>query len=395
MELAFRQQRSTYRGLCFAILFLSLGGVTSLVPHRTLASPIVSEIHPSSLARTDLQVQQQLVAVGDWQGPAAVVAVNLQGNGLRLRPFWASPNQLTGILDTPAAATRQGAIAAINAGFFNRDTQQPLGAIRRDGRWISGPILGRGIMAWNDAGEFLFARMRFQEEVHIGQSGRAVTLPIADLNSAYLQSGFARYTLDWGYRYTTQTDGEVVTTVVNGAIAAIREAQLAGSLEVSIPPNGYLLVARQSEAVAQARQFRPGDVVEGVAKLDPLEIAQYPHAIGGGPLLLQAGEVVLDAERERFQPTFAEQRAARSAVGRLADGRLLLVAAGKGEENSGLTLAEMALLMQQLGCVDALNLDGGTSSTLYANGAIANFAGDPPRVNNYLGIFPVTVLAQQ
>ncbi|MEM9567634.1 MAG: phosphodiester glycosidase family protein, partial [Cyanobacteria bacterium P01_E01_bin.34] len=90
---------------------------------------------------------------------------------------------------------------------------------------------------------------------------------------------------------------------------------------------------------------------------------------------------------ERFRPPFPTQRAARSAVGLTAERQLLFVTAGKGEEDTGITLGEMAVLMQQLGSQQALNLDGGTSSTLYVGDRVVNFNGRPPRVHNYLGIF--------
>ncbi|NJO85959.1 MAG: phosphodiester glycosidase family protein, partial [Synechococcaceae cyanobacterium RM1_1_27] len=62
------------------------------------------------------------------------------------------------------------------------------------------------------------------------------------------------------------------------------------------------------------------------------------------------------AELEQFQPSFITQRAARSAIGLSAEGSLVWVVAGQAQESTGLTLAEMAALMQQLGSVQALNL---------------------------------------
>ena len=42
--------------------------------------------------------------------------------------------------------------AAINGGYFNRNNRMPLGAIKRDGKWLSSPILNRGAIGWNDRG---------------------------------------------------------------------------------------------------------------------------------------------------------------------------------------------------------------------------------------------------
>ncbi len=51
---------------------------------------------------------------------------------------------------------------------------------------------------------------------------------------------------------------------------------------------------------------------------------------------------------------------------------VLLVADGRSSENAGLTLYELAEVMQSLGCTQAYNLDGGSSTTMYFNGQVMN-----------------------
>jgi len=65
----------------------------------------------------------------------------------------------------------------------------------------------------------------------------------------------------------------------------------------------------------------------------------------------------------------------RTALGRTKDGRLVMVVVDgryKDRRSVGMTLAELAQLMGDLGCVDALNLDGGGSSTLVISGELIN-----------------------
>jgi len=45
---------------------------------------------------------------------------------------------------------------------------------------------------------------------------------------------------------------------------------------------------------------------------------------------------------------------------------------GRQENSSGMTLSELASLMKELGCVNAINLDGGGSTQMYLNGRIVN-----------------------
>ena len=63
----------------------------------------------------------------------------------------------------------------------------------------------------------------------------------------------------------------------------------------------------------------------------------------------------------------------RTAVGRDASGRLILVVVdGRSTFSAGVTLLNLAKIMQEFGAVDAIELDGGGSSTLWYNGSIRN-----------------------
>jgi hypothetical protein len=92
-------------------------------------------------------------------------------------------------------------------------------------------------------------------------------------------------------------------------------------------------------------------------------------AIGGSPMLVKDGVVrVTDAE-ELIEVNNTARRA-RTALGYTADGIVLLVTV-EGDNPpaaSGLTLAETAALMRTLGCVGALNLDGGGSTSMVVGG---------------------------
>jgi hypothetical protein len=47
-------------------------------------------------------------------------------------------------------------MVAVNGGFFNRVRQLPLGAVRLDSEWLSGPILNRGAIGWDRNGPLMF-----------------------------------------------------------------------------------------------------------------------------------------------------------------------------------------------------------------------------------------------
>jgi exopolysaccharide biosynthesis protein len=71
----------------------------------------------------------------------------------------------------------------------------------------------------------------------------------------------------------------------------------------------------------------------------------------------------------RNDRTFVTQRHNRTAIGIRDDGTVLLVTIdGRTRQSEGLSLPDLTRLMRYLGCRDALNLDGGGSTTMYVEG---------------------------
>jgi exopolysaccharide biosynthesis protein len=94
-------------------------------------------------------------------------------------------------------------------------------------------------------------------------------------------------------------------------------------------------------------------------------------AIGGGPVLIQNGEVnITNNEELMFTGKSKDNLEPRTAMGYTADGKLIiLVVQGRFPGTAeGLSLPQMAQLFKDLGCVEALNLDGGGSSCMLVNG---------------------------
>lgn len=89
-----------------------------------------------------------------------------------------------------------------------------------------------------------------------------------------------------------------------------------------------------------------------------------------GPALVEAGERSVDENQEVGKAMASNPRTALGILGDLH--YLFVVADGRSSESSGLSLYELAGIMQDYGCETAYNLDGGGSSTLYFNGQVIN-----------------------
>ena len=200
-----------------------------------------------------------------------------------------------------------------------------------------------------------------------------------------MRGGIARYTSQWGANYQPLINQEIVLSVVNNRVATWQELGKSGSANIPIPSNGYLLVARANASIA--RQLPVGTPLQVSQTTQPPQFQPYPQIVGAGPLLIRQGITVLNAAAEGFSPAFIQQAALRSAVGQTAQGDLLLVTIASTPGGSVPSLAEMAEIMQHLGTIDALNLDGGSSSSLYLGGKVLNRSPrTAARIHNAMGI---------
>lgn len=357
----------------------------------TLPNPnrLVIDLRPDAMIPRDilwapgLRWQQEYRTLGNARFPVTWLTVNPQQPGLQLKPIWSNPNSLVGIAPIAQTAQQWQAAAAINGGFFNRKNQMPLGAIRRDSQWISSPILNRGAIAWNNNGEVVMGRLTLQETVTNAAGQKFLILA---LNSGYVQAGIARYTTNWGSSYTPLTDNEVIVTVQNNQVTTQQPGGPAGQKPFPIPQNGYLLTLRANQGAAVA--FPINSNLTLTSETLPSDFDRYPQVMGAGPLLIQNRQIVLNAADEKFSQAFVKEKASRSAIAQTADGNLLIVAVHNRVGGPGPTLSETAQIMQQMGAINALNLDGGSSTSLSLGGQLLDRSPrTAARVHNGIGIF--------
>ena len=314
--------------------------------------------------------------------------VDLKQPQLKLRPIWSnpdnSPNGMLGVSPLSQMAGQAGAVGAINGGFFNRIRRLPVGAIRQGGRWLAGTALVRGAIAWNETGDVLIDRLNFSEEI---TTGNQTQIKLTNLNSGYVQRGIARYTPTWGSNYSPLTENELLIVVKGDRVVAQYQGAAVGVGQLPIPNDGYLLVARQTPEAA--KQLPLGMTVRGRQAFVPNQFAPFPNLIGAGPLLLKNGNLVLDAKAETFQAGFDTQAADRSVIATMPQkGKLLLATIQAAPSGQAPNLFQTAAVLKKLGAVDALNLDGGSSTTLYLGGQILNRSiTQTASVHNAIAIF--------
>ncbi|MDB5223682.1 MAG: hypothetical protein JWN83_2349 [Chitinophagaceae bacterium] len=112
------------------------------------------------------------------------------------------------------------------------------------------------------------------------------------------------------------------------------------------------------------------NVVSHSSSIPSLKKWKMKTAIGGGPVLLQNGEIKITNNEERmFVGKAINDKHPRTAIGYTKDNKLIiLVVEGRNANAHGATLTQEAQIFKDLGCIEALNLDGGGSSCLLING---------------------------
>ena len=305
------------------------------------------------------------------------IRIEPRNGPLRLTPLIPQTG-MEGLVTLPQLALQNQALVAINGGYFNRVRQLPLGALKLNGRWMSGPILNRGVAAWSGRDLPRFGRLSLQEWV-LDRSGQR--LPLLVVNSGFVQRGISRYDEAWGSVYRALSGNETALLLQRGTV---RNRYESGQLEQGVPlrPGDTLLVARGGALLPWGEQ-------------EPLELVSQPSSplgsadqvVGGGPLLLQEGRLVLNGVAEGFSPAFLRQGAPRTILA--SDGLEVWLITVEGESGPGPTLDETARLLLQMGLRDALNLDGGSSTGLVLGGSLqVKGRGVAGRVHNGIGLIP-------
>jgi Phosphodiester glycosidase len=285
----------------------------------------------------------------------------------------------------------------VNGDFFNLQTGHPTGLFLRDGVLWARPSQWRSALALGLDGRLLVDLFDFDAT---WQGATGAPRRLHELNRPVEQnlSKVGLFTRSWGDE-TPRARG-ALELVLGGFPRATLDADLTGTVaaverggRTSIPVGGAVLQARgEKRKVLQARG------PAGTAMTVRLHVPELPagtlEAIGGGPTLVRNGAVVAQAG-QGFSPDTYAVRHPRTAVGQLANGRLLFVVAdGRSSRSYGLTTRALARVMADRGAVTAMALDGGGSSTLAFDGRVLNTPSDgaPRRVANglfvhYYGIY--------
>jgi len=256
------------------------------------------------------------------------------------------------------AGEARGLVAGgVNADFFTFvPPGVPIGPHVRAGRVIAGPWT-RPVLGFDSAGVPAVTTFSASGVVVIGSE----YIPVGAWNQRRLP-GVALFDAAWGP--TTDTASGVLEVTLSGDSSRVVGLDT-GTAGVAIPRRGVVVVFGR-EVSANTRRLVAampmGTRARWAVSLEPF----HPRdAVGGFPVLL--GDSVLSPGLDSAGgPNFGPVRHPRTAVGIAAGGRRLLLVTVDGRQtpySDGMTLRELAEFFRTLGVANAINLDGGGSTT--------------------------------
>ncbi len=298
------------------------------------------------------------VTVTSWdettpRGPirAHLMAIALDTPGLAVDYAYAGVVRRTAPLTSILA--RHRAVAGVNGDFFDiGDTGAPLGLglDRQEG------LLNARTAGWNAAFYFDKAGLpQIDTLPMVARYKQHPLMPITTVNSPEVQpGGIGVYTPAWGYTSGYAITGGQTKDVRMVRIHKGRVVETKPRLPASKKIEGIMLVGRGEGAKELAR------LKKGTKATVRWWLKNSPRmAITGNKVLINDGLVTVVDDREMHP---------RTAIGidRETNMLLLLVVDGRQKFSRGYTMVELANRMIDLGADEALNLDGGGSSTMVA-----------------------------
>ena len=261
-------------------------------------------------------------------------------------------------------ANKDNIVAAINGDFFNGTSVNgnTIGLSISNGELLTttyyeneikdsfaSVILDEDNEAWVDY---------FTHKITLRNKKNKEELLIAEYNKVSTNYEYpVIYTSDWGkYSYGSKLSLTEML-VKDGKVKEIRE----NGEPFEIPEDGFVVATYGETAKRMMEDFKKNNKVEVDIEMD-LDIDEIKMAVSGGAVLVQEGEIP-----ETFSSNITGSNP-RTAIGVSKDGNTLYLVTVDGRQVSsiGMTQTELAEFLKEKGVYNAINLDGGGSTTMVA-----------------------------
>ncbi len=341
-----------------------------------------------------LQIARGESSSDDTTGPWLINMLRVDPSRASLRVFHAL-DEGVGLETTSSLTARHKAVAAINGGYFRTTGPfrgESVGLLMLDGKLISEPHHDRaalGLITQQETTQILLGHLKFVGEISVGRRDGSIRAQptrgevrhtVNGLNRPLAKDELLIFTPEF-HRTTLTTPDGAEAVVRNGSVLTVRDRH--GSSE--IPADGFVVSAVGNSREWLLSNVRPGAQISFSWRLTPLDLKQQPlwrradTILGGGPQLVKGGKVEITTVQERVLPAFRNDRHPRTAIAKLTSGKLLLFTVDGRQPgiSVGMSLDMVANLLIEFGADEAINLDGGGSTTMVVRDQVVNRPSDP------------------
>ena len=298
---------------------------------------------------------------------ADVITVNMTNPSVTVKT--ALVNNTLGATDTFASiAASSGAAVVVNGNFFEayNDSKFPIGHVMVNGEFLYG-VSGLTSFGFTDSGEVAVGR----PGVFFYVEGSGYSWACYECNSrSQTASNSVLYTPAYGQ--SVAFTGSGTATVVSGGVIQSTQSVAPGS-SLAIPRDGYVMFFGTGfTSTNYYRAPKAGTAVTVTPRLQgagDFPVDRVVSMVSGGPRLVENGQMCTTLEPGFQEARFTTSVTPRTAIGKLTNGKLVIVSTGAA------SIQQMRELMLHLGCVEAVNLDGGASTALAYQGKVVRAPG--------------------
>lgn len=365
--------------LAFLLVFLNVGNnfVISEARAQSDISLTNGDIQKQSTVNIAPGVQQTKLLVSTKKGPLKIYNMNIDPANQYVEFEAGLPNgKLAGFQTVRKQAeliSRPGyeVVGGINADFFNTSNGIPIEAVVHDGKVIRSNS-NRSIVGILKSGEVKIGQLRMQIQMEVtplakpevSRNTAQQTFAINGINRERDVNGIILFTPDYDTStYTNNLGTEVILEGISGFLKP--QGEITAKVKEVLTDRGnnkleegQMVLSGAGSGKEVLDQLAPGDQITFRTTVNaPWD--QLEEAVGGYHLLVQNGQPAV------FSDPYPHPR---TGVGIKADGSVFFTVIDGRQPgvSEGVTLTELGQIMKDMGAVEAINLDGGGSSTFVA-----------------------------
>ena len=286
-------------------------------------------------------------------------------------------------MDIREMARRTGAIAAVNAGFFNSQGNAVSTVVENGLFMTAGRYPARPMMLFMRDGGVKIGRFTVRPELISG--GKLI--PLSGINAKLTDGSTVVY--NWVYPFDEIPTDCFLYKLSGGALTPAN-----GEIAELTSPGDYYIATTIIPEANPLKDLPRGTFVEVRSRIFDRStgaLLELIGAVGGAPMLVTNGAVNVTSDEDKVQDDIRKNARSRTAAAITSDGSLILVTVCEVREGfyKGVKLEELASWLVRRGAVSAFNLDGGGSTMMAVSDTIViPYAGTPRKLNNAVLLMP-------